>query len=43
VLLEHIGTPEAVAILKDMASGHPDAQPTRVAREALDRLKIRAA
>ena len=29
VLLEHIGTPEAVAILKDMAAGHPDAVPTK--------------
>jgi RNA polymerase sigma factor (sigma-70 family) len=35
VLLEHIGTPSAVAILQDMASGHADAQPTRAAREAL--------
>ena len=32
VLLEHIGTPDAVAILKDMATGHPDAYPTKVAR-----------
>ena len=38
VLLEHFGTPGAVAILKDMATGHPDAQPTRVARDALERL-----
>lgn len=38
VLLEHFGTPDCVAILKEMASGHPDAQPTRVAREALARL-----
>jgi hypothetical protein len=38
VLLEHIGTPDAVAILKDMATGHPDAQPTKVARDALKRL-----
>jgi hypothetical protein len=37
VLLEHIGTPEALVILKDMATGHPDAQPTKVAKEALDR------
>ncbi len=35
VLLEHIGTPEAVAILKDMATGHPDAYPTKVAKDAL--------
>jgi hypothetical protein len=38
VLLEHIGTPDAVAILKEMATGHPDAYPTRVAKEALDRI-----
>jgi hypothetical protein len=35
VLLEHIRTPEAVAILKAMAGGDPDAYPTKVAREAL--------
>lgn len=39
VLLEHIGTPGAVAILEDMAAGHPDAQPTRVARDALVHLR----
>ena len=38
VLLEHFGTPDAVAILKEMATGHPEAQPTRVARDALARL-----
>jgi hypothetical protein len=38
VMLEHFGTPAAVAILKDMATGHPDAQPTRVAKDALARL-----
>ncbi|QEH33002.1 hypothetical protein OJF2_14940 [Aquisphaera giovannonii] len=38
-LLEHIGTPEARALLKDLASGHPDAQPTRAAAEALRRLE----
>ncbi len=35
VLLEHIGTPDAVAILQNMATGHPDAHPTKVAKEAL--------
>ena len=40
-LLEHIGTPQAAAILGDMAQGDPDAQPTRVARDALDRLKAK--
>ena len=39
VLLEHIGTPGTVAMLKEMATGHPDAQPTRVARDALDRVE----
>lgn len=39
ILLEHLATPEAVALLKDMAGGHPDAQPTRIADEALERLK----
>jgi hypothetical protein len=41
ILLEHIGTPEAVGILKDMASGHPDAQPTKIAAEALERLNTK--
>lgn len=38
VLLEHFNTPEAVAIVKEMATGHPDAHPTRVAKDALKRL-----
>ena len=38
VLLEHIGTPEALAILETMALGDPDAQPTRVAKDALERI-----
>ncbi|MBP3955153.1 hypothetical protein J8F10_07650 [Gemmata sp. G18] len=38
-LLEFFGTPDAVAILKDLSTGHPDAQPTKMAQEALDRLK----
>jgi hypothetical protein len=42
MLLEHIGTPEAIAILNDMATGHPEAQPTRVAREALEDRSARA-
>jgi hypothetical protein len=36
VLLEHIATPDAAAILRDMATGHPDAYPTKVAKEALE-------
>jgi hypothetical protein len=38
VLLEHIGTPDAVIVLRSMATGHLDAQPTKEARAALDRL-----
>ena len=38
VILESIGTPEAVAIIKDMSTGHPDAGPTHAAAEALDAL-----
>jgi hypothetical protein len=40
VLLEHINTPEAVAILKDMSAGHPDAQPTKQANTALENLNV---
>ena len=38
VLLQHIATPDAIAILKDMATGNPDAQPTKIARAAVDSL-----
>jgi hypothetical protein len=38
VLLEHLGTPDALAVLKVMASGHPDAIPTKAAKEAVERL-----
>lgn len=38
ILLEHIGSPEAVAILKEMSTGHPEAQPTKTAVEALARI-----
>jgi hypothetical protein len=38
VLLEHIGSPEAIAILKDMATGNPEAGPTNVAATALEKL-----
>ena len=41
-LLEHIGTPEAVAILKDLALGQPSVQPSRVANEALERIEAKA-
>jgi hypothetical protein len=35
VLLKHIGTPEAMAIVQEMTTGHPDAFPTRVAKETI--------
>lgn len=39
VLLEHIGTPAAVAVVKELATGHADAQPTKAAKEAVARLE----
>ena len=39
VLLEHVGSPAAVAVLRDLATGHPDAQPTKAAKEAVARLE----
>jgi hypothetical protein len=38
VVLERIGTPEALELLKEMATGHPDALPTRTAKEAVEKL-----
>ena len=38
VLLEHIHTPEAIAIIKDLSTGNPDAQPTKEANTALENL-----
>jgi hypothetical protein len=38
-LLEHIGTPEAVKIIEEMATGHPEASPTKTAKEALKRIQ----
>jgi hypothetical protein len=35
VLLKHINTPDALAIIKDLSTGHPDAMPTKVAKEML--------
>jgi hypothetical protein len=40
VLLEHIGTPEATKLIKQMATGHPDAAPTKEAKAALARMKV---
>jgi hypothetical protein len=37
ILLEHLSTPEAIAILERMSQGHPEAQPTRIAKESLKR------
>jgi hypothetical protein len=37
-LLEHIGSPEAIAILKDLTTGHPEARPTVAAVAALQRI-----
>lgn len=39
VLLEHIGTQDAIAILKSMATGHAEAGPTVAAKDSLKRLK----
>ena len=39
VVLEFVGGPKALAVLDEMASGHPDAAPTRAARLAGDRLR----
>jgi hypothetical protein len=38
-LLEQISTPPARTILKDLATGHPDAVPTKAAKLALRRLE----
>jgi hypothetical protein len=37
-LLEHVGSSDAVAVLKYMAVGHPEAHPTKEAREVVLRL-----
>jgi hypothetical protein len=41
ILLEHIRTPEAVGVHERMSQGHPEAQPTRVAKEAMKRIAAR--
>jgi hypothetical protein len=38
-VLEFIGTPQARAVLADLATGHPDAAPTKAARAAWERLR----
>ncbi|MBX9628023.1 MAG: hypothetical protein K2X82_29765 [Gemmataceae bacterium] len=37
-LLEHIGTPAAVAVIREMATGHPDALPTKTAKRVVERI-----
>ena len=39
MILEHLGTPDAVKVLETMATGHKDASPTKAAKESLERLK----
>jgi hypothetical protein len=41
VLLEEFNTPEAVIVLEQMAEGHPEAHPTKTAKEALERMKAK--
>lgn len=38
-ILEQIGSAEAVKVLRQLAKGHPDASPTKAAKESLKRLK----
>jgi hypothetical protein len=40
-ILDAIGTDDALAIVKDMATGHPDAGPTKAAKEVLKRRGIK--
>ncbi len=39
-ILEAIGSADALAIIADMATGHPDAAPTQVAKDVLQRRKL---
>lgn len=40
-ILEQMGTPEAEVMLEDLATGHPEAQPTLFAKECLERSRKR--
>jgi len=40
-VLEHIGSDNAMAIVKGMATGHPDAGPTKAAEAVLQRRKLK--
>ena len=37
-ILEQINTPQAVDVLKQLAAGHPDAHPTKAAKESIERM-----
>ena len=39
-ILDAIGTADALELIRDMATGHPDAVPTRVAKDVLKRRKL---
>ena len=39
LILDHLGTPDAIRLLESMATGHADASPTKAATEGLVRLK----
>lgn len=38
-ILEQIGTPDAIEVLEQLSSGHPDAAPTRAATDSLERIR----
>lgn len=40
-ILDAIGTDEAIGIIKDIATGHPDAGPTKVAKDILKRRGVK--
>lgn len=40
-ILDAIGTDDAIAIIKDMATGHPDAGPTKAAKDVLKRRGVK--
>jgi hypothetical protein len=40
-ILDAIGTDDAVAVIKEMATGHPDAGPTKAAKEVLKRRGVK--
>lgn len=40
-ILDAIGTDDAIAVIKDMATGHPDAGPTKAAKDVLKRRGVK--